>query len=329
MALCGSGTTGSLSISDTQDNAWTPVNPVIGVANQGSAATWMTTAKAATADTIRCSAPSGWRNVMVDEFSGIGSFVAHTERTGNGNPATTSSLGLQPGELLWAAANGSISGVNAPFQTGVSDGSADYTGYFIAASSMSHGASFPNSGYYEAFAATFLPASSGGGGGTLPTIASFTATPSSIQDGSSSTLSWSTSGATSATLNGASVATSGSQSVSPTQTTAYTLQATNSAGGVSQQVTVTVSAPPPPTSTTLTAGAISCTLQNNSGTAVLNCNNGQNDLGSMSLPQSTAPGWQFAYTLGSDSLNVTLSPTGSGGWTWQATTDGTQTSGTI
>ena len=85
------------------------------------------------------------------------------------------------------------------------------------------------------------------GGASLPT-GTFTASPASIQPGSSSTLTWSTSGATSCTLaagNGAasSVATSGSQTVSPSATTIYTLTATNSAGSVTAQTTVSVLAP--------------------------------------------------------------------------------------
>jgi hypothetical protein len=89
---------------------------------------------------------------------------------------------------------------------------------------------------------------------TAPVISSFTANPGSITSGQSSTLSWSLSGGTptTLTLNGGSVLGLTSQPVSPTTTTLYTLTASNSAGSVSQSVTVTVSAAPQPGSVDLT-----------------------------------------------------------------------------
>lgn len=73
-------------------------------------------------------------------------------------------------------------------------------------------------------------------------ITSFTATPSSIFVGTSSTLAWSTTNALTATINGSSVGTSGNLVVSPTSTTVYTLVITGSAAPVGQGVTVTVQA---------------------------------------------------------------------------------------
>jgi hypothetical protein len=84
----------------------------------------------------------------------------------------------------------------------------------------------------------------------MPT-ASLTANPTSIQSGASSTLTWSTTNATSVTLNGAAVALSGSQPYMPTMTTTYTLVASNSAGSATATATVTVTAPPPPMPTAL------------------------------------------------------------------------------
>src|ERR1700722_5278495 len=84
---------------------------------------------------------------------------------------------------------------------------------------------------------------------TKPTISSFTASPSSITKGQSSTLSWATSGATSISIvpgTFTSTAASGSTSVSPTVTTTYTLRAKNSAGTVTKTVKVTVTVPPKP-----------------------------------------------------------------------------------
>lgn len=80
---------------------------------------------------------------------------------------------------------------------------------------------------------------------TAPT-ATFTATPSSIQTGQSSVLAWNTTNATSVTLDGNPVSLNGTQTLSPTSTTTYTLVASNSAGSVTRTATVTVSATPPP-----------------------------------------------------------------------------------
>jgi uncharacterized protein YkwD len=84
-----------------------------------------------------------------------------------------------------------------------------------------------------------------GSPGPVPTITSFTAMPSSIASGQSSTLSWNVSGATSITVDQGigDVSNITSKSVLPTTTTMYTLTATNSAGTAVAHVTVTVTPP--------------------------------------------------------------------------------------
>ena len=83
-----------------------------------------------------------------------------------------------------------------------------------------------------------------------PTINSFTASPGSIEDGESSTLSWEvTDGdglAVSINRGIGAVNADGSTSVSPSTTTIYTLTASNDCGSRTAQVTVTVTEPPPP-----------------------------------------------------------------------------------
>ena len=84
---------------------------------------------------------------------------------------------------------------------------------------------------------------------TLPVINSFTASSASISVGGSSTLNWSTTGATAVTITPGtftSASTSGSTTVRPTSTSTYTLTATNSAGSVKTTVTVAVQAAPLP-----------------------------------------------------------------------------------
>ena len=77
----------------------------------------------------------------------------------------------------------------------------------------------------------------------------FSASLTTVQSGESATLSWS-SNATSCTASGAwsgSKALSGSQSVSPTATSTYTLQCAGTSGSTSRSVTVTVASPQSPT----------------------------------------------------------------------------------
>lgn len=99
--------------------------------------------------------------------------------------------------------------------------------------------------YLTGCAASTSSSNQTSGGGSKAIIASFTANPISVASGTSSTLSWSTSGATSISITPGtftSAQASGSTSVSPTATTTYTLTATNEAGSVTSTATVTVMA---------------------------------------------------------------------------------------
>ena len=89
----------------------------------------------------------------------------------------------------------------------------------------------------------------------LPVINSFTADPTSITAGESSTLSWSVSGATTVAIDQGvgNVGLTGTRTVSPTTTTTYTLEASNRAGNSTATVQVTVSAPPLPVINSFTA----------------------------------------------------------------------------
>ena len=78
---------------------------------------------------------------------------------------------------------------------------------------------------------------------TTPIIISFSANPSTITVGESSTLSWIVTDAASVSIDNAigSVALTGATAVNPTITTTYTLTSTNIAGSVTATTTVTVS----------------------------------------------------------------------------------------
>ncbi len=82
----------------------------------------------------------------------------------------------------------------------------------------------------------------------LPVINSFTASPSTIGAGESSTLIWNVSNAAQVTISGiGSVDSVGSQSVSPASTTSYTLTATSAGGSwVSKTINVSVGVLGPP-----------------------------------------------------------------------------------
>lgn len=82
-----------------------------------------------------------------------------------------------------------------------------------------------------------------------PVTATLSANPSSIQRGQSSTLTWSTENATDVALDGNKVDPSGSQMVSPTETTTYHLTAKGAAGTQEATAQVSVAAPPTPTPT--------------------------------------------------------------------------------
>ena len=89
-----------------------------------------------------------------------------------------------------------------------------------------------------------------------PTISSFTASPSTITAGSSSTLSWATTGATNIAITPGtftSTSASGSTGVNPTATTTYTLTATNASGSATSTAKVTVAASGGPLSITTTS----------------------------------------------------------------------------
>ncbi len=116
----------------------------------------------------------------------------------------------------------------------------------------------------------------------------FSASPSSVLLGQSSTLNWSTTHADTVEIdqNIGSVAQTDSRSVSPTQTTTYTLTATGPGGTATAQVTVTVTVPMPTVSLQISPGtitlgeqatlswtssnAVSASLDNGIGTVAVN-----------------------------------------------------------
>jgi len=92
------------------------------------------------------------------------------------------------------------------------------------------------------------------GGGNPPPVptASISASPAIIDQGQSATISWSSTDATSCTASGGwsgARGTSGSESVSPSATTSYTLTCSGDGGSANDNITVTVNEPPAPVPT--------------------------------------------------------------------------------
>ena len=88
---------------------------------------------------------------------------------------------------------------------------------------------------------TVGPATGGNPPPSVPVIASFTANPTNISAGQSSTLQWTVQNSTSVSISSiGTVSATGTRSVSPTVTTTYTLTATNATGSATSTATVTV-----------------------------------------------------------------------------------------
>ncbi|MBX3737718.1 MAG: hypothetical protein KF715_13555 [Candidatus Didemnitutus sp.] len=90
----------------------------------------------------------------------------------------------------------------------------------------------------------------------LPEISSFTASPTTIIRGQSTTLTWSATGAERINISGLGDVTGNSVTVSPLADTTYTLTATNSTGFVTRSVSVVVRAPAPVIHTFIATPAI-------------------------------------------------------------------------
>ncbi|MFN8010701.1 MAG: hypothetical protein U0P81_04785 [Holophagaceae bacterium] len=136
-----------------------------------------------------------------------------------------------------------------------------------------------------------------------PAIAFFTATPSTINAGQSSTLAWSVSGATSLSLNQGvgSVTGTTSRAVTPAATTTYTLTATNAAGSTTATATVTVSQLPviasfTATPSTINAGDTSLLQWSVSGATSLAISGGVGDV-TGSTSRNVGPQATTTYTL--------------------------------
>lgn len=155
---------------------------------------------------------------------------------------------------------------------------------------------------------------------SAPTV-SLSASPTSILNGSSTTLTWNSTNVSSCTAsNGWSgaKATSGSQSVSPSTTTTYVLTCSGAGGSAQAQVTVTVTAQPTPSlsfsasTSTIVSGASSTLTWSTSNVSVCIASNGWSGAKNTSGSQIVSPTATTTYTLecggslGSTTASVTI-----------------------
>jgi hypothetical protein len=185
--------------------------------------------------------------VMVDAVNAntIGSFTASPSSIGLGGSSTLS--WTSAGAARVAITPGTFTSTSASGSTTVSPTAT--TTYKLTATNEAGG---------EVGTATatvnVLP------GAALPVVNSFTASPTGLSAGGSSTLNWATTGATAVTISPGtftSTSASGSTTVSPTVTTTYTLTASNAAGSVKATVTVAVQAATLPVINSFTASSAS------------------------------------------------------------------------
>lgn len=152
-----------------------------------------------------------------------------------------------------------------------------------------------------------------------PTITSFTSSVPSVPSGNPVTLSWNTSAATSVSIspgNFTSNSGSGSTTFSPTQSTTYTLTATNSGGSTTATVTVSVTGALPRINsfnalpTGITVGGDATLSWNITGADSVSINNGPGNQSSTASGQVTvSPNQTTVYTLTASNTNGTVSTT--------------------
>ena len=158
----------------------------------------------------------------------------------------------------------------------------------------------------------------------IPPTAKLTAAPTTITVGNSATLTWSTTNATSVSIDNGigTVAASGSTTVSPTSTTTYTLTATGSSGTVTATATVTVQTLMPTAKLTaspssITAGQTSTLTWSTTNATTVSIDQG---IGAVSPSGTTV-------VSPTNTTQYTLTATGTGGTATASTTVTVQTQG--
>jgi hypothetical protein len=147
-----------------------------------------------------------------------------------------------------------------------------------------------------------------------PTL-TFSASPTSITIGQSSTLTWSSTNATSCTGNGFTPGnTSGTQLVSPTVSTTYSVTCSGAGGALTMSATVTVSAVPTPTvslsasPTSITAGQSSTLTWSSTNATSCTASNGWTGSKAIGNSEVVTPTATTTYTLTCTGAGGTSAP---------------------
>jgi uncharacterized protein (TIGR03437 family) len=157
---------------------------------------------------------------------------------------------------------------------------------------------------------------------SAPPTAILSADPTAISSGQSSTLSWTVTNATTASIDqgiGA-VSATGSETVSPSTTTTYTLTAANAAGSVTATATVTVTAPlVPPVITAFSASPASLSSPGQSATLNWSVNNATSAAISPGIGNVNASSGSVAVMPAATTTYVLTATNGAGSVTQSAT----------
>jgi hypothetical protein len=295
----------------TVPTATLSVSPPSIVAGQSSTLSW-TTANAdsvsidqgigsvATSGSLAVN-PSATTTYTLTATNSAGTATAATTLTvGAPPPLPTATLGASPGGIIlggtatlsWTTTNASSvtidHGVGSVAPTGsVGVSPAATTTYTLTAANLT------GSVTSQATVTVTIP----------PPTVTFTLAPTTITSGASSTLSWTTTNATTVTIdqNIGAVSVSGSRNVAPTATTTYTLTASNSGGSTVATATLTVTPPLPTVTLTLSpvqivAGQSSTLTWTTTGADTVSIDQGIGPVG-ISGSRVVSPAASTTYTL--------------------------------
>ncbi|MGA9668718.1 MAG: immunoglobulin domain-containing protein, partial [Terracidiphilus sp.] len=216
--------------------------------------------------TVKFSSSVPYADIRVLEYSGLvaaSPFDAGASASGNSSAAnsgsahTTNANDVVIGAGITAT---TFSAAGSGFTSlGLSTPDGDLAEYEVVSTAGSYAATASvSTGPWLMQAAAFKAAGDQANNRTLPTISSFSSSPSQIVVGSSTTLSWNVANATSIAITPGTFSTTtltGSTTVSPTSTTVYTLTATNANGSKTATTSVSVDSTPPTIPGSLTASA--------------------------------------------------------------------------
>ena len=201
---------------------------------------------------------AGAVTITVNRTGGSAGAAAVSYTTTNSTATDGTNFTTAQGQLKWATGDSSPKTVRIPISNAKPFAGTKAFGFYIA---------HPQGALLGSPSSTVITIT-GSAAASKPTV-SLSASPSSVQSGGDSMLTWSSTNATACTASGSwsgSMATHGTVSMDTITTNkTYTLNCTGTGGSASQSATVTVAAstppPPPPTGLSCTGTSGSLTLK--------------------------------------------------------------------